>query len=126
MMPPAMRLFALRGATSIERDEASLILDGTSRLLQEILDANGLTPDDVVSCVFTCTQDLTAEYPAVAARAMGFNAVPLLCTLELAVPGSMQRVVRLLMHFYAAPGHVVRHVYQGEARRLRLDIAGAQ
>jgi chorismate mutase len=126
MMPPAMRLFALRGATSIERDEASLILDGTSRLLQEILDANGLTPDDVVSCVFTCTQDLTAEYPAVAARAMGFNAVPLLCTQEMAVPGSMQRVVRLLMHFYAEPGHEVRHVYQGEARRLRLDIAGAQ
>jgi len=126
MMPPAMRLFALRGATSIERDEASLILDGTSRLLQEILDANGLTPDDVVSCVFTCTQDLTAEYPAVAARAMGFNAVPLLCTQEMAVPGSMQRVVRLLMHFYAEPGHEVRHVYQGDARRLRLDIAGAQ
>jgi chorismate mutase len=126
MMPPAMRLFALRGATSIERDEASLILDGTSRLLQEILDANGLTPDDVVSCVFTCTQDLTAEYPAVAARAMGFNAVPLLCTQEMAVPGTMQRVVRLLMHFSAEPGHEVRHVYQGEARRLRLDIAGAQ
>jgi len=126
MMPPAMRLFALRGATSIERDEASLILDGTSRLLQEILDANGLTPDDVVSCIFTCTQDLTAEYPAVAARAMGFNAVPLLCTQEMAVPGSMQRVVRLLMHFYAEPGHEVRHVYHGEARRLRLDITGAQ
>jgi chorismate mutase len=126
MMPPAMRLFALRGATSIERDDASLILDGTSRLLQEILDANGLTPDDVVSCIFTCTQDLTAEYPAVAARAMGFNAVPLLCTQEMAVPGSMQRVVRLLMHFYAEPGHEVRHVYQGDARRLRLDIAGAQ
>jgi len=126
MMPPAMRLFALRGATSIERDEASLILDGTSRLLQEILDANGLTPDDVVSCIFTCTQDLTAEYPAVAARAMGFNSVPLLCTQEMAVPGSMQRVVRLLMHFYADPEHEVRHVYHGEARGLRLDITGAQ
>ena len=126
MMPPAMRLFALRGATSIERDEASLILDGTTGLLTEILEANKLTPDDVVSCIFTCTQDLTAEYPAVAARAMGFNAVPLLCTQEMAVPGSMQRVVRLLMHFYAEPGHEVRHVYQGDARRLRLDIAGAQ
>jgi chorismate mutase len=126
MMPPAMRLFALRGATSIERDEASLILDGTTALLREILDANKLTPDDVVSCVFTCTQDLTAEYPAVAARAMGFNTVPLLCTQEMAVPGSMQRVVRLLLHFYADTDHEVRHVYQGEARRLRLDITGAQ
>jgi chorismate mutase len=126
MMPPAMRLFALRGATSIERDEAALILDGTSELLREILDRNALTPDDVVSCIFTCTQDLTAEYPAVAARAMGFNTVPLLCTQEMAVPGSMSRVVRLLMHFHAADDHEVRHVYQGEARRLRLDISGAQ
>jgi chorismate mutase len=126
MMPRPMRLFALRGATSIERDEASLILDGTTSLLTEVLERNALTPDDVVSCIFTCTQDLTAEYPAVAARAMGFNTVPLLCTQEMAVPGSMQRVVRLLMHFHAAEDHEVRHVYQGEARRLRLDIAGAQ
>jgi chorismate mutase len=126
MMPPAMRLFALRGATSIERDEASLILAGTTTLLQEILERNALAPDDVVSCIFTCTQDLTAEYPAVAARAMGFNQVPLLCAQELAVPGSMARVVRLMMHFYAPEDHEVRHVYQGEARRLRLDIAGAQ
>jgi chorismate mutase len=126
MMPPAMRLFALRGATSIERDEAPLILAGTTALLQEILELNALSPADVVSCIFTCTQDLTAEYPAVAARAMGFNTVPLLCTQELAVPGSMARVVRLLMHFYAAADHEVRHVYQGEARRLRLDITGAQ
>jgi chorismate mutase len=126
MMPPAMRLFALRGATSIERDEASLILAGTTTLLQEILERNALQPDDVVSCIFTCTQDLTAEYPAVAARAMGFNQVPLLCAQELAVPGSMARVVRLMMHFYAPEDHEVRHVYQGEARHLRLDIAGAQ
>jgi chorismate mutase len=126
MMPPAMRLFALRGATSIERDEASLILAGTTELLTEILQRNALQPDDVVSCIFTCTHDLTAEYPAVAARAMGFNAVPLLCTQEMAVRGSMARVVRLLMHFHAADDHEVRHVYQGEARRLRLDITGAQ
>jgi chorismate mutase len=126
MIPPAMRLYALRGATSIDRDEASLILDGTTSLLTEILERNALRVDDVVSCIFTCTQDLTAEYPAVAARAMGFNTVPLLCTQEMAVPGSMARVVRLLMHFYADEGHEVRHVYQGESRRLRLDIAGAQ
>jgi chorismate mutase len=126
MMPPAMRLFALRGATSIERDEASLILAGTTELLREILERNALQPDDVVSCIFTCTHDLTAEYPAVAARAMGFSAVPLLCTQEMAVRGSMARVVRLLMHFHAAEDHEVRHVYQGDARRLRQDITGAQ
>jgi chorismate mutase len=126
MMPPAMRLFALRGATSVEHDEGPAILAATTALLEEILERNALTPDDVVSCIFTSTSDLTAEYPAVAARAMGFNSVPLLCTQELAVPGSLGRVVRLLMHFYAAEDHEVRHVYQGEARRLRLDITGAQ
>ena len=126
MMPPAMRLFALRGATSVERDEGPAILSATEGLLREILERNRLTPQDVVSCIFTCTGDLTAEYPAVAAREMGFNTVPLLCTQELAVPGSLPRVVRLLMHFYAAEGHEVRHVYQGEAQRLRLDLAGAQ
>jgi chorismate mutase len=126
MMPPAMRLFALRGATSVERDEGPVILAATTVLLEEVLERNALTPADVVSCIFTSTSDLTAEYPAVAARAMGFNSVPLLCTQELAVPGSLGRVVRLLMHFYAAEDHEVRHVYQGEARKLRLDISGAQ
>jgi chorismate mutase len=126
MMPPAMRLFALRGATSVEHDEGPAILKATEELLKEILDRNALTPDDVVSCIFTSTSDLTAEYPAVAARAIGFNAVPLLCAQELAVPGSLPRVVRLLMHFYAPDDHEVRHVYHGEARRLRLDLAGAQ
>ena len=127
MMPPAMRLFALRGATSIDRDEAPLILDGTTVLLQEILERNALTPTDVVSCIFTCTQDLDAEYPAVAARAMGFNTRP---AAVHAGDGGARVVVAgrcaLLMHFYADEAHEVRHVYHGEARRLRLDIAGAQ
>ena len=126
MMPPAMRLFALRGAASVEHDEGPAILAATTALLEEILERNALTPDDVVSCIFTSTSDLTAEYPAVAARAMGFNSVPLLCAQELAVPGSLGRVVRLLMHFHAAEDHEVRHVYQGEAKKLRLDISGAQ
>ena len=121
-----MRLFALRGATSVEHNDASSIVAATEALMREIMARNAIGPADVVSCIFTCTQDLTAEYPAVAARAMGFNTVPLLCTQEMAVPGSMARVVRLLMHFHAAEDHDVRHVYRGEARRLRLDIAGAQ
>ena len=94
MMPPAMRLFALRGATSIDRDEASLILDGTTVLLQEILERNALAPTDVVSCIFTCTQDLTAEYPAVAARAMGFNRSRCCARRRWPCPGSLPRVVR--------------------------------
>ena len=131
MSPPleessAVRLRALRGATTVQDNTAEAILEATDELLRALIERNALDADDMVSCIFTCTQDLTAEYPAVAARALGFNAVPLLCTQEMAVPGSMARVVRLLMHFYAEPQHEVRHVYRGEARRLRLDIAGAQ
>jgi chorismate mutase len=121
-----MRLFALRGATSVDRDDPQAILGATEWLLREIMKRNELTPDDVVSCIFTCTQDLTAEFPAVAARNIGFSAVPLLCTQELAVPGSLPRVIRILMHYYAPEGHEARHVYLGEARTLRLDLEGAQ
>jgi chorismate mutase len=121
-----MRLFALRGATSVDRDDPQAILGATEWLLREIMKRNELTPEDVVSCIFTCTQDLTAEFPAVAARNIGFSAVPLLCTQELAVPGSLPRVIRILMHYYAPEGHEARHVYLGEARTLRLDLEGAQ
>ena len=121
-----MKLFALRGATTVEADDAEQILAATSELLQEVLDRNDLTPDAAVSCIFTCTDDLTAEFPAVAARALGFDRVPLLCARELAVEGSLPRVVRLLLHYYAPEDHVARHVYLGEARRLRSDLDAAQ
>lgn len=121
-----MRLFALRGASSVERNDAGAILGATERLLNEILDLNALRPDDVVSCIFTLTDDLDAEFPAVAARNMGFSKVPLLCTREVSVPGSMPRVIRVLMHYHAPDEHVARHVYLGEARALRLDLEGAQ
>ena len=126
MMPRPMRLFALRGATSIERDEASLILDGTTSLLTEVLERNALTPDDVVSCIFTCTTDLDAQFPAVAARALGFERVPLLCAQEIDVPGSLPMVIRVLIHYYAADDHDARHVYLGRARELRTDLESAQ
>jgi chorismate mutase len=126
MMPPAMRLFALRGATSIERDEARLILDGTTGLLQEILESNSLTPDDVVSCVFTCTPDLTAAFPAEAARRVGLSAVPLLCAQEIDVAGSLPRVIRLLVHYYGDEANPPQHVYLREATSLRRDLEGAQ
>ena len=75
----AMRLFALRGATSVERNNAQDILDATSELMREIMQRNALEPAAVVSCIFTATRDLNAEFPAVAARALGFERVPLLC-----------------------------------------------
>jgi chorismate mutase len=121
-----MRLFALRGASSVDRNDAQAILGATEWLLREILKRNDLHPSDVVSCIFTLTDDLDAEFPAVAARSLGFSQVPLLCAREVAVPGSMPRVIRVLMHYHAADAHRPRHVYLGEARALRLDLEGAQ
>jgi chorismate mutase len=122
----AMRLFALRGANSVEANEASAILEGTSLLIRELMDRNALTPDAMVSCIFTVTDDLNAEFPALAARRLGLDKVPLLCAREIPVPGSMPRVVRLMLHYYAAEEHTPRHVYLGTARALRSDLDAAQ
>ena len=121
-----MRLFALRGATSVARNDAAEILEATEELVRTIVERNALAPDDLVSCIFTCTEDLDAEFPAVAARRLGFSGVPLLCAREMPVPGSLPRVIRVLLHFHAEDDHEVRHVYLGEARALRLDLEGAQ
>jgi chorismate mutase len=121
-----MRLFALRGAASVERNGAEEIVGATAELMQEIMARNGLTPDRVVSCIFTATDDLDAELPAVAARALGFERVPLLCAREIPVPGSMPRVIRVLIHYQAEPEHAPVHVYLGEARALRTDLHAAQ
>ena len=121
-----MRLFALRGATTVTENDADAILAATDELMREILERNSLAAGDLVSCIFTLTSDLDAEFPAVAARRMGLSAVPLLCAREIDVPGAMPRVIRTLIHCYAPDGHEPRHVYLGEARALRLDIEGAQ
>ena len=121
-----MRLYALRGATSVDRNESQAILGATEWLLREIMKRNELVPDDVVSCIFTLTDDLDAEFPAVAARNMGFGRVPLLCAREVPVPGALPKVIRILMHYYAPDAHQPQHVYLGEARRLRADLESAQ
>jgi chorismate mutase len=120
------RLFALRGATSVERNDAASILAATEELMTELRSRNSLVPEDVVSCIFTATNDLDAEFPAVAARRIGFERVPLLCAREIDVPGSLPRVIRVLIHHYAPAEHVARHVYLGEARSLRADLDSAQ
>ena len=99
------RLFAVRGAVQAEANEADAILAATSELMEELLGATSSRPDAIVSCVFTTTEDLDAEFPAVAARRLGLDAVPLLCCREIPVPGSMERVIRVLVHFYAPSGH---------------------
>jgi chorismate mutase len=121
-----MRLFALRGATSVERNDAEDILGATTALMQAIMERNALVPEQVVSCIFTATNDLNAEFPAVAARAIGFQGVPLLCAREIAVPRSLPRVIRVLIHYHAPDDHTPAHVYLGEARSLRADLHAAQ
>ncbi len=121
-----MRLIALRGATTVEANEAEPILHATEELMGELLARNKLEPDALVSCIFTLTADLDAEFPAVAARRMGLSRVPLLCAREIPVPGSLPRVIRVLMHCYQPAEIEPQHVYLGEARRLRLDLEGAQ
>jgi chorismate mutase len=121
-----MRLFALRGANSVEANQASAILDATDRLIREMMVRNALQADALVSCIFTLTNDLDAEFPAVAARRLGLDKVPLLCAREVPVPGSLPRVIRVLMHYYALEQHQPRHVYLGEARLLRADLESAQ
>ncbi len=116
----------MRGATSVERNEAGAILDATEELVRKVVDRNALVPERIVSCIFTCTDDLNAEFPAVAARRLGLGEVPLLCTRELDVPGSLPRVIRLMLHFYAEQGVKARHVYLHEAASLRRDLEGAQ
>jgi chorismate mutase len=121
-----MRLFALRGATTVDANEAPAILAATEELMRELMARNAIGPDDVVSCIFTLTDDLDAEFPAVAARGLGFGRVPLLCAREVPVPGSLGKVIRVLIHYYADEGHTAEHVYLGGARGLRTDLESAQ
>jgi chorismate mutase len=110
----------------VDRNDAQDILDATTELMKAIMERNTLVPEHVVSCIFTATNDLNAEFPAVAARALGFDRVPLLCAREIPVPRSMPRVIRVLIHYYADDAHVPAHVYLGDARELRADLQAAQ
>jgi chorismate mutase len=120
------RLFAVRGAVRAAANEADAILAATTELMKELLERNGLEAPAIVSCLFTTTEDLDAEFPAVAARRIGLDSVPLLCCREIPVPGSMERVIRVLVHFYAPPAQMPAHCYLGETQELRSDLHAAQ
>jgi chorismate mutase len=122
----SQRLFALRGAVSVDDNTEAAILAGTRELVEAIMERNQLAPEQLVSCVFSATTDLNAQFPAVAARDMGLSRVPLLCTQEIDVPGALPRVIRVLLHYYAALDHSPQHVYLREARSLRADLEAAQ
>lgn len=120
------RLFAVRGAVQAEANEPGAIAEATTELMRALLDRNELGPEAMVSCLFTTTDDLDAEFPAVAARELGLEAVPLLCCREIPVPGSMPRVIRAMVHYYAPSGHTTTHVYLGATQELRTDLHAAQ
>ena len=115
---------AIRGAIQVGADDRQEILDGTAELVTQVMERNGLSTDQVISVIFSATPDLCAEFPALAARSLGFEEVPLLCCTEISVPGAMPRVVRLMMHLETGlPRARIQHVYLRGAAALRLDIA---
>ncbi|HMA01062.1 MAG: chorismate mutase [Gemmatimonas sp.] len=118
------RARAIRGATTVESDSPEQIRRATRELLETIVARNGITSADVVSAIFTVTHDITSEFPAHAARELGWLDVPLLCTLEIPVPGSLGRCIRVLLHVDTdVPRTGIRHVYLHDARTLRPDLA---
>jgi chorismate mutase len=123
----SMCLRGVRGAITVEANRAEAILLATSTLLEAIQEANpGLVPDDLASAFFTLTDDLSSAYPAQAARELGWTQVPMMCSREIPVPGSLRRTVRVLLHWNTvlAPDEV-HHVYLGEAVQLRPDLVAS-
>jgi chorismate mutase len=119
-----MMMRAARGAIAVERDDANVVLAATQRLLGSMLQRNEVSADEIVSVLFTATDDLRSAFPAEAARRMGLGRVPLMCAREISVEGAMPRVIRVLMHFHTAllPGEIV-HVYLDGAETLRDDLS---
>jgi chorismate mutase len=119
------KLRALRGATTVAANDPEAIVAATQELLATLLARNDVAHEDLVSLVFTATPDLSAEFPAAAARRIGISDVPLLCAQEIDVPGAIPRCVRVLVHLYTSRDLTsLRHVYLGDARQLRTDLAG--
>ena len=113
----------VRGAITVERDDATLLLDATERLLRAIVAENGIHSDDVASALFTLTPDLVSQFPAAAARRMGWTLVPLLNFTEIAVPDGLPRVIRVLLHVNTDKRQdEIVHVYLDGARVLRPDL----
>ena len=122
---PGPRIAALRGATTLETDSRDEVMARTAEMLQSLMERNGLTADDIVSLLFTATDDIHSEFPAAAVRAAGISDVPMLCARELAIEGGsgIPLCVRVLAHVYTdRPRIQLRHAYLREARQLRSDL----
>ncbi len=120
-MPTAVR--ALRGATTFDVDEIEHVSARVVDLMEELIARNGVDHEDIISIVFTATEDLTCMFPATAARTVGLGDVPLICARELAIAGSTPRCIRVLMHLNTERARAdLRHVYLEGARGLRDDL----
>jgi chorismate mutase len=114
----------VRGATTTDANTRDAILLATRQLLALMIRRNGIEPTDVASAVFTVTKDLDAEFPALAARQLGWLDVPLLCSYEISVTGSLSSCVRILLHWNTdKPQSAIHHVYIKEAIKLRPDLS---
>jgi chorismate mutase len=125
-MTQELKLWAVRGATKVRSNDPEAIVQATEELMRELIARNDLVAERIVSCIFTSTHDLNAEFPAVAARNVGLDSIPLLCGQEIDVPGAMPSVIRALVHYYAGKDHRPAHTYLGEAQDLRSDLKAAQ
>lgn len=115
---------ALRGATTVEANDAEQIIAETGALLGKIVEENHLDIDDIISVIFSVTEDLDAAFPAVAARRLGWNQTALMCTNEIKVPGSLKSCIRVMLHINTEKGNAeLKHVYLKEARALRPDLS---
>ena len=123
-----MPIRGIRGAITVTADEPDLILQATRELLEEILAANeGMQKEDIASAIFTVTEDLVSTFPAQGARQMGWGLVPMMCAREIPVPGSLARVIRVLVHWNTELAQdQVTHVYLRDAVKLRPDLVAAQ
>ena len=122
--PRPRHLHAIRGAITVERDESPMLLAATRELLTAITEQNDLRAHEVVSAIFTLTPDLVSQFPALAARQLGWTDAALLCTMEIPVPGALARTIRVLIHAeFDEPRAAVSHVYLGAAIALRPDRA---
>ena len=118
-----MAVRAVRGSTQLEEDSRDHMLDRVAEMVLDVMESNGLAVDDFISVIFTATSDLVSEFPAYAARRLGFGDVPLICARELEIAGSMPRVVRMMAHVETdlTKGEVT-HVYLHGAANLRRDL----
>ncbi len=123
-----MPIRGIRGATTVTADEPDLILQATRELLEEILTENeGMRKEDIASAIFTVTDDIVSTFPAQGARQMGWGLVPMICAREIPVPGSLPRVIRVLVHWNTELAQdQITHVYLRDAVKLRPDLVAAQ